>query len=59
MTAESFLLQLDAFADAVSTTPAPSAAADMATDEDGLGAVLAAEACLRSMESGRVEAVES
>jgi predicted dehydrogenase len=59
ITAESFLLQLDAFADAVSRTPTPSTAADMATEEDGLGAVLAAEACLRSMKSGRVEAVES
>lgn len=58
MTAESFMLQLDAFAEAVSRTPIPSVAADMATHEDGLAAVLAVEACLRSMESGRVEAVK-
>ena len=57
MTAESFLLQLNAFADAV-LRPTPSAATDMATDADGLGAVLAVEACLRSIASGRVEAVE-
>lgn len=55
MTAESFRLQLDSFADAVLRVPTPSGA----TDVDGLRAVLAVEACLRSIESGRVEAVES
>ncbi len=58
MTAESFLLQLDSFAEAV-LRRTPSAATDMATDADGLRAVLAVDACLRSMESGRVEALES
>jgi len=61
MTAESFLLQLDSFADAaLRRTPsaATAAATDMATEADGLRAVLAVEACLRSMESGRAEAVE-
>jgi len=57
MTAESFLLQLDSFADAALKRTS-AAVTDMATDADGLGAVLAVEACLRSMESGRAEAVE-
>jgi predicted dehydrogenase len=55
MTAESFLRQLDSLADAVLGAPTPAAA----TEVDGLDAVLAVEAALRSMKSGRAEAVES
>lgn len=55
MTGESFSRQLEAFADAI-LGKSPFAGA---TVEDGLQAVLAVEACLRSMESGRAEAVGS
>ncbi|MEJ2338538.1 MAG: Gfo/Idh/MocA family oxidoreductase [Gemmatimonadales bacterium] len=53
MTAESFSRQLDSLADAVIGAPTPGAA----TEADGLQAVLAVEACLRSMKSGRAEVV--
>lgn len=54
MTAESFLIQVDSFADSILGLPTSGA-----TDLDGLRAVLAVEACLRSMESGRAERVAS